>query len=98
MPLSVVFQPAIGLIVLPQSWQFDFFGLEYKTWRMFIMFNSSILAASFAAAMYMPESPKFLLAMGKQAEALDVLGYVFQANTGIDKKVGSTSMVLRYSS
>lgn len=86
MPLSVVYQPAIGLFIMPQTWQFDIFGIVFKTWRIFIMCNSSILAAAFVATMYMPESPKYLLAMGKQSEALDVLRMVFRVNSG-NKKV-----------
>lgn len=81
MPLAVVYQPAIGLIIMPHpSWQFNLFGMVFGTWRLFIICTSSILAWTFVATMLLPESPKFLMAMGRETEALSVLRWIYEAN------------------
>lgn len=90
MPIAIIYQPAIGLFVMPRTWGFYIFGMLYGTWRIYIMFSSSIVALAFVSTMYLPESPKFLLAMGKQSEALDVLAKIYRWNTGRTGKVSSS--------
>lgn len=61
--------------------------MVYGTWRIFIVCTSGILALTFASAMFLPESPKFLMAMGKHAQAIQTLQIVYQANGNGDSKV-----------
>lgn len=87
MPLACAFQPALGLIVMSRTWEFPIFGLIYRAWRIYIMFSSSIVAMAFAATLLLPESPKFLLAMGRPTETLAILRMMYRWNTGMDEKV-----------
>lgn len=57
---------------------------------MYILSCSSINLAAFLCLFLMPESPKFMLAMGKKAEALDIIKGVYKLNTGNPKEVSST--------
>lgn len=83
MPLALVYQPAVGLLVLPRAWELAIFDiLIYRTWRIYILFSSSIVAAGYVASLFLPESPKFELAMGRADEALRILRRVYTANTG----------------
>lgn len=85
--VTAVYQPLMGLFVMPMSWKFEIFGLMYTPWRMYILVSSLINALALAAVIYLPESPKFLLTMGRNEEALDVLRRVYSVNTGRPKDV-----------
>lgn len=85
--VSAIYQPLMGLLVMPMQWQFTVFGLLYTPWRMYILLSSLITAISFLVMLFLPESPKFLLAIGKTDEALSILKTVFNVNTGKSKEV-----------
>lgn len=79
----------MGLLVMPMTWQFSIFGLLYTPWRLYTFMSSLIQAFAFVAMIFLPESPKFLLAMGKSDDALAILSKVYAVNTGNQKEVGT---------
>lgn len=87
MTVSVLYQSLVGLVLLPMEWEFELLGIQYTPWRMYLLMSSVIMALAFTVMMYLPESPKFLLATGKNKEALDVLRTIYAINTGKPKEV-----------
>lgn len=87
--LSIVYMALIGWLVIPAEWQTTLFGMAYKPWRLFILTSSCVNIFAFVGLLFMPESPKFLLAMGKREEALDIIKNVYQINTGNPKEVSA---------
>ena len=74
-----------GLSLAYTSWNFElllFNGVfVYKPWRLFIFTNSFISLVCFCLAAYLPESPKFLLSIGRKDESLAVLTRIHQINS-----------------
>ncbi len=67
------------------DFRYSLFGFIYTPWRLYIFVTSLINVIAFIMLLYPPESPKFMLAMGKPNEALKILSKVYQAN-GYGKK------------
>lgn len=87
MTVSVIYQALMGLFIMPIDWQMSVFGMAYRTWRLFIIFSSMINALAFVSVAFLPESPKFVLTMGRPAEALEILKTVYRINKGKPKDV-----------
>lgn len=87
MTVSVVYQSLVALVLLPMRWEYEFLGILYTPWRMYLLMSSVIMAIAFVVMMFLPESPKFLLAQGKDKEALEVLRTMYAINTGKPKEV-----------
>ena len=51
------------------------------SWRVFMLCTALVCVASALAFLWMPESPKFLAARGRQREAIRVLARIHAANT-----------------
>lgn len=77
----VVMSP-LALVVIPMDWHFHAFIVEYKPWRFFLTCTSLINLFNAIAFTFLPESPKFLLAMDRREEAMKVLRRVYAINTG----------------
>lgn len=80
MTVSIIYQSLMGLAILPQTWSYAFIGLQYTPWRLFLLMNGSIIGVAWAVMMFLPESPKFLLAIDRHEEALRVLHQVHRWN------------------
>lgn len=88
MPLSVIYQPLVGWGIMTLDFRYSLFGFIYTPWRLYIFVTSLINLVAFIMLLYPPESPKFMLAMGKPDEALKILRKVYQANGCGKKEVG----------
>lgn len=86
MSMSVFYQAVMGMFIMPIDLQMTVFGMVYRPWRFFILISSLINALSFVSITFLPESPKFMLAMGMPKEALEILKIVHRVNNG-DKAV-----------
>ncbi|XP_047106035.1 synaptic vesicle glycoprotein 2A-like [Schistocerca piceifrons] len=78
--------PGLAWLVIPNShWTLALGPLEYGPWRILLLLCAlpGLLAALLIWAL-LPESPKFLLATGRNHQALDVLRLIFATNTGKD--------------
>ncbi|XP_066270386.1 synaptic vesicle glycoprotein 2C-like isoform X1 [Branchiostoma lanceolatum] len=79
---------AAGLawLVIPRTYlQFSMGAMTYDSWRVFVALCTipSLTAALLLTCM--PESPKFLMEMGREKEALRVLSHVHKMNTANGK-------------
>lgn len=88
--ISISYQAVIGWAIMTMDWEYPIFNfLIYKPWRMYILISGLINAICFVVLLFLPESPKFMLALGKQEEALNILKWVYTKNTGKPKEVSS---------
>lgn len=84
-----ILMPLVAWGVINQDWQFNIplFDVVFKPWRLFLVVCSLPGLFSFLMMLYLPESPKFLLGQGKQAEAYEVLQKMYQMNNGKHSKL-----------
>lgn len=88
MPLIFVYSAIVGIIFIPMNWNVDFFVVDFVPWRLFIVVIALVnVTNSILFAIFLPESPKFLLAMNQPDEALEVLRNMYKINTGYLKEV-----------
>lgn len=87
MPGSTMYQGIMGVLILQSKWRFSFLGLIIGPWRVYLASCSFISAIAFVAITFLPESPKFLLAIGKSEEALATLRRIYRINTGQPEEV-----------
>lgn len=94
LPLGTAYQPMLAYFVLTQ--QFDIAvplwpGLRFTPWRFYILVSTAIVVFTLLAMCWLPESPSFLLLMGRKVEALTVLRQMYVCNTGKAAEVMSMS-------
>lgn len=88
-----VLQPLVGLLIMTRAFEWNLFGVfVYKPWRIFIFINSLVAGLASIGLCLLPESPKFLLAMGKQEEAIQALGRMYASNKKMSKEVSFNSI------
>lgn len=86
-PLGTAFQPFLAIFIMPMTWRFSFIGLQIAPWRLYILLSSVIIIFTFFSMMCLPESPKFLLAIGRKSEAMESLKIAYSINKGLPKEV-----------
>lgn len=59
-----------------------FFDITYKPWRLFMFVCAIPSIISFLALIILPESPKFELSQGRQAETIQILEKINRWNNG----------------
>lgn len=77
--------PGLAWIIIPLPISFEFYGIQYNSWRMFLGSISLPIFIIAAITLTYPESPKFLVSQGKTDEALAILQQIYAVNTGRDK-------------
>ncbi|KAF5295131.1 hypothetical protein FQA39_LY13282 [Lamprigera yunnana] len=81
---SAIFLPIMGILILSNNVHIPIFSdyIVLKSWNIFLLFCSiPSFMAGFFYIMF-PESPKFLMATGKNEEALEVFRKIYSFNTG----------------
>lgn len=74
---------AAGLawLVIPREWKFSLNGLEFQSWRLFVVLCSvPSITSALLFKLLMPESPKFLMEAGREKEAIQVFRLMFKLN------------------
>lgn len=82
LPAAGVFQGILALVLLPLRFRWSFYGFVIVPWRLYLFGSGILCALVFLAIMRLPESPKFLLAIGKQDEVVEILQRIYRINTG----------------
>lgn len=72
---------ALGVIILPLDWNIDIFGQDYNSWRIYLLICSIPPVVGFVTATMLPESPKYLMAIGRSNAALKLLKRMYCMNT-----------------
>ncbi|XP_076172184.1 synaptic vesicle glycoprotein 2C isoform X2 [Ptiloglossa arizonensis] len=80
--LSWLIIPGLAWIIIPLPISFQFHGILYNSWRLFLAIIGIPTLMVTVIATRFPESPKFLISQGKTKEALAILRKIYAANTG----------------
>ncbi|XP_017783594.1 PREDICTED: synaptic vesicle glycoprotein 2C-like [Nicrophorus vespilloides] len=78
--LSIFLLPCMAWAVLPLKFSWNIFGFEFLPWRLFILISSAPTLSACVALFFLPESPKYLLQVGRDKEALKVLRTIHSWN------------------
>lgn len=85
-----MFMPLAAWAVINQDWQLQipFIDLTYKPWRLFIVTCAAPGLLSAIALLFLPESPKFVLAQGNKISAYNILQKMNRWNNGKNSELG----------
>lgn len=86
-PAIFIFLPVLAWLIIPMEFSFMIFGLNFNSWRLYLICSSSINVLNFVVMSLLPESPKFLHSMGRKEEMMAVLRYMYATNTGNPEEV-----------
>ena len=67
--------------------------LRHGPWRLYLLLLNSLSLISFVLINFLPESPKFLLSIGKHDEAISILKKIHDTNFGKGKDVSCNIFV-----
>ncbi|XP_078049211.1 putative transporter svop-1 [Augochlora pura] len=75
---------ALAWLVVPQSWSIVLGDgkFVYNSWRIFLSLCGVPILLGVVGLSFFPESPKFLMTQGRNAEALKVFQQIYRLNTG----------------
>ncbi|XP_069966127.1 synaptic vesicle glycoprotein 2A isoform X1 [Bactrocera oleae] len=82
--IGAMILPMIAFLVINQDWvlPLPFLGIDYKPWRLFLIVCGIPGMLCGLSMFALPESPKFLLAHGREAKAIEVLQKMQRWNGG----------------
>lgn len=69
------------------NWSFNFIFIKFTPWRLYIIVIAFVNLTNTIASFFLPETPKFLLAMNESKEAIQVLQMMYRINTKNSKEV-----------
>lgn len=72
--------PIIALTVLPNQWDFKLLSLQFHSWQVFLAIAAIPSLLGGILLNFFPESPKFLMSQGRNAEALRVFQRIYALN------------------
>ncbi|XP_046752340.1 synaptic vesicle glycoprotein 2C-like [Diprion similis] len=82
MAAAYLLMPGLAWVLIPLEVNWDLGFVVYTSWRVYLVAVGSLsLATSFLLPLF-PESPKFLMWVGRKHEALDVLRLIYNRNSG----------------
>ncbi|XP_047993212.1 synaptic vesicle glycoprotein 2B-like [Leguminivora glycinivorella] len=87
MSTSLILCALVAWGVLTQPWDFVIIQgyLELHPWNIYLYTTAITSLIATLLYMHLPESPKFLLTLGKEAEALEVIKRMYHENSGQPK-------------
>lgn len=90
MAFALTFCPGVGWLILKfqqiatVSIVIPFIEMNYSIWRIFLLLCSSLSGLVAILLLFLPESPKFLLAQERHDDALKVLANIYRRNKNTD--------------
>lgn len=82
LPLATAYQPLLANLIMKHEWKWRWSaGFVFAPWRLYILVNTATILLTLPWMMVLPESPKFLMVMGKTEQAIEVLRNVYVRNT-----------------
>ncbi|KAH8398465.1 hypothetical protein KR215_005769, partial [Drosophila sulfurigaster] len=86
--------PVLAWAIFPRDWDFVLFeSLAIHSWQIFLFVCALPSLISGFVLWTMPESPKFLMSQGRNAEALQMLQKIYHINTGKPKDTYPVSLI-----
>ncbi|KAK2581246.1 hypothetical protein KPH14_008037 [Odynerus spinipes] len=80
--IATIVPAALGFTILPLDWHIDVFGKNYNTWRIYLLICSIPPVLGLVTASMLPESPKYLMQIGRNDLALKLFRRMYSMNTG----------------
>lgn len=71
----------LGFMILPLNWHIDIFGQDYSSWRIYLLICSIPPVVGLVTAIMLPESPKYLMAIGRSDAAMKLFRRMYCMNT-----------------
>nr|XP_014100740.1 synaptic vesicle glycoprotein 2B [Bactrocera oleae] len=72
--------PILALTVLPKHWDFELMGLQFHSWQVFLAITMTPSLLGGILLNFFPESPKFLMSQGRNAEAMRAFQQIYMLN------------------
>ncbi|XP_061395350.1 synaptic vesicle glycoprotein 2B-like [Musca vetustissima] len=83
--MAAILLPVLALLILPLDWNFDIFNMNFVSWKMYLAICGIPSLLSCILFCFFPESPRFLITQGRNAEALEAFKTIYAVNTGKSK-------------
>lgn len=83
--LGVIVLPLIAWSVIPLVIEIEYSHFRFHSWNLFVMICALPSLIIAILLLFFPESPKYLIEVGEEQMALDILGSIYQMNTGNPK-------------
>lgn len=82
--VGCIMMPVVAYFIINQQWDIyiPILDIVYKPWRLFLLVCGLPSLVCMLALWNVPESPKFILSLGKQKETIDILQTVYRWNGG----------------
>ncbi|KAH8267625.1 hypothetical protein KR018_009315 [Drosophila ironensis] len=78
---ATVSLPLLAWGIFPRDWDFEFWGLRIHSWQIYLFVLGIPSLVSGLIFCGMPESPRFLMAQGRNEEALQAFKQIYHVNT-----------------
>lgn len=78
---ATVSLPLLAWGIFPREWDFEVLGLKIHSWQIFLFVLGIPSLVSGLIFCAMPESPRFLMAQGRNEEALKAFKHIYYVNT-----------------
>lgn len=93
--ITCVLLPLIAWACINQEWEFyiPVINTVYKPWRMYLVVCGLPSLLCSIAIFNLPESPKFVLAQGKQRETIQILQKIYRWNGNGNKPLYIASLI-----
>ncbi|XP_011203932.1 synaptic vesicle glycoprotein 2B isoform X2 [Bactrocera dorsalis] len=84
--IDLLILPAIATATLPHHIAFEIWVMKFHTWHVFLAITALPGLISGLVLPFFPESPKYLMAQGRNVEALATFKTIYALNTGKSKE------------
>lgn len=86
--IGTVVLPAISWLILPLEFYYPLtmLNISYRPWRLLVVACALPYSVGAALLVFAPESPKFLNAVGRQADCLEVVKKIYSVNQRMPKE------------
>ncbi|XP_063226477.1 synaptic vesicle glycoprotein 2B-like isoform X2 [Bacillus rossius redtenbacheri] len=78
--IGIISLPGLAWLVIPMEWSVSLPWVAYRPWRLFVVLCGIPSISTACILFFLPESPKYYFAVGKEEEAIKVLQHVFAVN------------------
>lgn len=87
--IACVIMPLVGWLILNDTWELPLplLGFTFRPWRLFMLAIGCPSLLCGIALIFLPESPNFVLSLGKQSDTVAILQWMFLKNGGDPKAV-----------
>ena len=80
--IGIIVPAVVAFLVLPESWMVNVFNRRYTAWRIYLLACSTVPLLGLLTASTLPQSPKYLVEIGKPQEAFKLLRWMYRVNKG----------------